>query len=116
MLKKGVVGLGVLVARVNSTPQLVYMLPQAEVRDEQTDNQVDPPCIWLVQIPFADDIRPPTTEVCLSTLPESGVAADDNGGRNMVQLFTKLLKKLRVVYLPNQFANPGIRVYKLVRA
>lgn len=28
MLKKDILGLGVLIARVNSTPQIVYLLPQ----------------------------------------------------------------------------------------
>lgn len=34
---------------------------------------MDPPCIWLIQIPFADDIRPPTINTCLSVAdPEDG--------------------------------------------
>lgn len=44
---------------------------QGEKRNED-DLQEEPPCIWLIQIPFADDIREPTVKTCLSIAnPES---------------------------------------------
>lgn len=108
MVKKDVIGLAVLIARVNATPQIVYMMPQAEIRDAETDVQVEPPCIWLVQVPFADDIRPPTTEVCLSALESKDDAEPPHpDSTQLVSLCKRLIKKLKVIYQPNQFANPG---------
>lgn len=72
MVKKDVIGLGVLVARSNSTPILCWLVPQQEERDLESDNQIKPPCIWLVQIPFADDIREPLVEPSLSIKTEDG--------------------------------------------
>lgn len=42
------------------------------MRDEETDVQIDPPCIWLIQIPFADDIRYPTIDECQSVVDIDG--------------------------------------------
>lgn len=47
---------------------------QAEVRDEETDVQIDPPCIWLIQAPYADDIRYPTVDECQSAVDIEGVS------------------------------------------
>ena len=140
MLKKDVIGLGVLIARSNSSPQLVYMLPQvrshalmkgqqgsllfrskAETRDEETDVQIDPPCIWLVQIPFADDIRAPIATSSLSVMSDGGeldllswelarsqVEGLPTGESNsMIQVMKKLIKKLKVQFRPYQFTNPS---------
>ncbi|CAD6579969.1 MAG: ATP-dependent DNA helicase II subunit 1 [Cyphobasidiales sp. Tagirdzhanova-0007] len=105
MLKKDVIGLGVLIARSNSSPQLVYMLPQAETRDEETDVQIDPPCIWLVQIPFADDIRAPIATSSLSVMSDGGES------NSMIQVMKKLIKKLKVQFRPYQFTNPTLQYH-----
>lgn len=110
MLSKNIIGLGVLIARVNSTPQIVYLLPQvrsicsqlqcnacllnfsyfvpsiqAEVRDEETDVQIDPPCIWVIQVPYADDIRYPTVDECQSVVDIDGKSITSCFlGRNIV--------------------------------
>ena len=52
---------------------------QAETRDPETDVQVDPPCIWLIQIPFADDMREPRLAHSLSAKVASTVPVSNNG-------------------------------------
>lgn len=96
------------------------------MRDEETDVQIDPPCIWVLQAPYADDIRYPTVDECQSAVDVEGrlsrphtvplaelqhlillpnISGDDNP---LVENFKKLIKKMRVQYSPHQFPNPGM--------
>lgn len=56
-----------------------FATDQAESRDPETDVQVDPPCIWLIQIPFADDMREPRLAHSLSAKVASTVPVSDGG-------------------------------------
>ena len=68
---------------------------QAEIRDPETDVQVDPPCIWLIQIPFADDMREPRLAHSLSAKVASTVPVSNSGDDAEMQGQSVLCPSLR---------------------
>lgn len=56
LLKKQKIGLVWYIARRSATPVISALLPGAEKLGQQGE-QLIPPGMWLIQLPFADDIR-----------------------------------------------------------
>jgi ATP-dependent DNA helicase 2 subunit 1 len=75
LLEKDKIGLGVLLARANSTPIHVLIVPQAEKteNDDPMGKQIEPPGFHLIQLAFADDLRAVNVD---SSIP---CATDDDG-------------------------------------
>jgi ATP-dependent DNA helicase 2 subunit 1 len=87
LLKDEKVGLAWYIARVNSSPSLVAIIPSQEKLDDN-GGQLIPQGLWLYPLPAADDIRhPPET---LSPIP----ASDD--------LVNAMRKVIQQVSQPNQ--------------
>lgn len=57
MAKKQKMALAIFCGRMNATPCFAALLPQLEERDEE--GQKEPPGMFVIPLPFADDIREP---------------------------------------------------------
>lgn len=82
--------------RRNASPNLAAMIPGAEKLDESGD-QVMPPGMWIIILPFADDIRqhPETAQV---RTPDA-----------LVDIMKTIVLQLRLpkgVYDPQKYPNP----------
>lgn len=91
------VGLTWYVARKNAAPVIAAMLAGAEKLDEK-GGQVISPGMWLIPLPFADDIRqnPPTP---LTRAPGSLV--------DRMRLIVQHLQLPQAQYFPEKYPNPG---------
>ena len=96
LLKDRKMGVAWFVARKNATPQIAAILPGAEKLDEN-GAQVVPPGMWIIPLPFADDIRQ-NPETNLIRAPDSLIDLM----RNVVQQ----LQLPRARYDPSKYPNP----------
>jgi ATP-dependent DNA helicase 2 subunit 1 len=85
------------IARRNAEPRLAAAVPSDEKYNEDGE-QVSPQGLWLVHLPFADDIRKtPETEL---------IAAPDP----LIDLMRKVVQQLQLPkgkYEPSKYPNPG---------
>ena len=89
-------GIAWFVARKNATPQIAAILPGAEKLDEH-GSQAIPPGMWIVPLPFADDIRQ-NPETNLIRAPE-----------NLIDLMRNVVQQLQLPkarYDPSKYPNP----------
>jgi ATP-dependent DNA helicase 2 subunit 1 len=56
LLRDKLMGTAWFVARKNATPVLVAIVPSAE-QYNKIGEQTSPPGLWIIQLPFADDVR-----------------------------------------------------------
>jgi ATP-dependent DNA helicase 2 subunit 1 len=68
MIKKDKMGLGLFLPRKTSPPVFVHILAQAEEREG--GRQIKPPGFHLVQLPFADNMRPPAIDSTISCVAD----------------------------------------------
>jgi ATP-dependent DNA helicase 2 subunit 1 len=98
LLKKEMLGIAWYIARKNATPVLVALVPGAEELDDEGQQQM-PAGMWLVPLPYADDIRAnPSTEV---------ITARDE----LVDTMRVVMQQLQLplgVYDPSKYPNPGM--------
>ncbi|GAA5988311.1 hypothetical protein JCM10908_002158 [Rhodotorula pacifica] len=110
MLKKEVVGFASFLARSNSRPQVVLLLPQEEKLSENGVTLV-PGGIHLCQLPFADDIRALDLSTTLSVVhppdPETGEEAD----QPEIDAAKKIIKHYSKAYTPDTFPNPALNYF-----
>ena len=97
LLKDNKMGLSWFIARKNAAPVIAAVIPGAEVLAEQ-GQQVMPPGLWLVPLPYADDIRlnPETT---LVPAPDTLV--------DMMRTVMQQLQLPKAQYNPERYPNPG---------
>ncbi|WAR52243.1 hypothetical protein PtB15_1B684 [Puccinia triticina] len=105
MAKKDKIGYGLLRSRKNDTPTLVAILPQLEVFDEDSRTQLQPPGMHLCILPWADDLNPPPTVTQLDCLEP------DENSNHITQLADKIVRKLRVDYMPQRILNPALQYH-----
>lgn len=89
-------GIAWFVARKNATPQIAAVLPGAEKLDEH-GTQAVPPGMWIVPLPFADDIRQ-NPETNLIRAPD-----------NLIDLMRNVVEQLQLPkarYDPSKYPNP----------
>jgi ATP-dependent DNA helicase 2 subunit 1 len=68
LLKSNKIGIAWHVARMNSNPVLVAVIPSRSKDDEESGTSYLPAGLWLYPIPFADDVRPvPDTKLVRTT-------------------------------------------------
>lgn len=93
--------------RQNSAPELAAMIPGAERLDEAGE-QVLPPGLWLIKLPFADDIR---------RKPDTAQARAPD---ELVNLMKNIIGQLRLpksVYDPTKYPNPSLQwFYRILQA
>lgn len=102
-------GLVWFVARRNASPILCALIP-AEERFNEDGEQTMPPGLWLVPLPFADDIRqfPEQAETALKT-------TDDL--TNKMRLIIEQLQLPKGVYDPSRYPSPDLQwFYRILQA
>ena len=106
MVKKKVMMIASLVAKSNSSPRLVALLPQLEEKDE--DEQVVAPAgFHAVVLPFRENIR----EFYLDAASEEQETADED----LIDLAKKVIDTIHMndadenMYNPLDFENPAIK-------
>lgn len=108
MLRKNVVAIGELLTRVTACSRLVAIYPQAERRDSEFDDQLIPPGMIVVNLPFEDDVRKMHSD-CVES-----IASED-----LVQKTMDLIchQKLENVEIGLNFENPALtRFWRYIEA
>lgn len=95
------------IARKNAAPVLAALVPGQECANEDGD-QVIPPGMWIVPLPFADDIRKDPEIV--------NIVAPDNVIDKM-RLIVQQLQLPKAQYVPEKYPNPSLQWhYKILQA
>ena len=97
LLKDQKMGLAWFVARKNASPVIAAIVPGAEKLDD-AGAQVMPPGMWLIPLPFADDIRQ-DPETTLIRAPEPLI--------DLMRLVIQQLQLPKAQYDPSKYSNPG---------
>lgn len=97
LLQDQIMGLAWYVARKNATPQIAAIIPGAEKHDD-IGAQILPPGLWIIPLPFADDIRQ-NPETPLIRAPDKLV--------DKMRLVIQQLQLPKALYDPAKYSNPG---------
>ncbi|KAI9825106.1 MAG: ATP-dependent DNA helicase II subunit 1 [Thelocarpon impressellum] len=97
LLRDNKMGLAWFIARRNAAPVIAAIIPGAEKLGEQGE-QVMPPGLWLVPLPYADDIRQ-DPDTMLVRAPDSLV--------DMMRTVIQQLQLPKAQYDPERYPNPG---------
>lgn len=106
MVKQKVIMVATLVAKSNSSPKLVALLPQLEEKDED-DQVVLPAGFHAIVLPFRENIR----EFYLDATADDQEEVDES----MIELAKKVIHTIHMndqddnVYNPLDFENPAIK-------
>lgn len=107
MLKDQLMAVTWFIARRNTTPVIAALMPGVEKTDDER-RQILPPGLWIVQLPFADDIRqnPPSMLV--------------RAGDELVDCMRTVMQQLQLpkgVYDPMRYPNPALQWhYRILQA
>ena len=96
LLKDKKMGLAWFVARKNAAPVIAALVPGAEKLSDDGE-QLIPPGIWIVPLPFADDIRQ-NPEMPLVRTPEVLI--------DLMRLVVQQLQLPKAIYSPEKYPNP----------
>jgi len=108
MLRKNVVAIGELLTRVTACSRLVALYPQAERRDSELNEQLIPPGMIVVNLPFEDDVRKMNSN-CVESI----------ASEELVQKTTDLIRhqKLENLEIGQNFENAALeRFWRYVEA
>ncbi|KAH0537587.1 ATP-dependent DNA helicase II subunit 1 [Glutinoglossum americanum] len=97
LLKDGKMGIVWFIARKNAAPVIAAMIPGAERLGEHGE-QVLPPGMWLIPLPYADDIR---------RNPETAVVTSPDSLIDMMRTVVQQLQLPKGQYNPERYPNPG---------
>ena len=108
LLKSKKMALAWFIARKNAAPVMAAIIPGAERYDDEGE-QLMPPGMWLVPLPFADDIRPcPEQPQEPKTEPEL---------TDKMRIIIEQLQLPKGVYEPNKYPNPDLQwFYRILQA
>ena len=98
LLRDDKMGVAWFVARKNAAPVIAAIIPGAEKLGDSGE-QLIPPGMWIVPLPFADDIRQ-NPETTLIRAPDS-----------LVDLMRSVIQQLQLPkaqYSPEKYPNPGM--------
>jgi len=108
LLAKKKMAIVLYIARKTATPVLAALLPGAEKLGEHGE-QVMPPGMWIVQLPYADDIR---------SNPE--LAKKIHAQDALIDAMRKVVQQLqlpRALYDPAKYPNPALQWhYRILQA
>lgn len=108
LLEKDKVGIVFYIARKNSSPVIAALIPGAEKLGEQGE-QLMPAGMWLVPLPYADDIRSNPEMTSLIRAPDDLI----DKMRQVVQQ----LQLPKAMYDPSKYPNPALQWhYKILQA
>jgi len=97
LLKDEKMGIAWFIARKNAAPVIAAIIPGAEKLDNH-GQQMIPPGMWIVPLPYADDIRQ-NPESTLIRAPDSLV--------DMMRTVVQQLQLPKAQYNPEKYPNPG---------
>jgi ATP-dependent DNA helicase 2 subunit 1 len=107
LLQDQKIGIVWFIPRRNAAPVLAAMLPGPEKLDEN-DVQVTPPGMWLLPLPFADDIRQ-NPETNLVVAPEPLI--------DHMRTIVQQLQLPKAQYDPRKYPNPSLQWhYRILQA
>eukprot|EP00760_Papus_ankaliazontas_P039162 PhM_4_TR9502/c0_g1_i2/m.6574/K10884/XRCC6, KU70, G22P1; ATP-dependent DNA helicase 2 subunit 1 len=96
MTAQAKIGIGQLVPRSGASPRLCALLPSEEQMD-MDGNQVSPPGLWVVNLPYADDYRSLSFEA--TTKPE-----DD-----LVDMAKRVIRRISADFPRDGVPNPALQ-------
>ncbi|KAF1847405.1 DNA-dependent protein kinase [Cucurbitaria berberidis CBS 394.84] len=109
LLKSKKMGLVWFIARRNASPTLCALVP-AEERTNDDGEQSMPPGLWLIPLPFADDLRQ-FPEQAESPLKTTDALTDK------MRLIIEQLQLPKGVYDPGKYPNPDLQwFYRILQA
>lgn len=100
LLQKSKFALCWFIARRNATPLLTAVIPGAEKVDEETGEQLMPPGMWIIPLPYADDVRQNP-----DLGPDGAVVAPDELVDKM-RVIIQQLQLPKAIYDPSRYPNP----------
>jgi ATP-dependent DNA helicase 2 subunit 1 len=98
LLKSKKMGLAWFIARRNAAPVITAIIP-GEERFDESGEQAMPPGLWLIPLPFADDIRQAPEQV--ETLKATAELTD------RMRAVMDNIQLPKGVYDPSKYPNPG---------
>ncbi|KAF2191502.1 ATP-dependent DNA helicase II subunit 1 [Zopfia rhizophila CBS 207.26] len=108
LIKSKKMGVAWFIARKNAAPVIAAIIPGVEKYDENGE-QTMPPGLWLVPLPFADDIR---------QAPEQ--AGDVKTTEKLTDIMRKVIEQLQLpkgVYDPSKYPDPDLQwFYRILQA
>jgi ATP-dependent DNA helicase 2 subunit 1 len=108
MLKKNVFGLVWYIPRKNAVPNLAALIPGAEKLDDNNE-QIMPPGLWIVVLPYADDIRAKPELTKTPHLPEELI--------DKMHQIIQQLQLPKAEYDPSKYPNPSLQWhYRILQA
>lgn len=99
LLKDQKVGIAWYIPRRNAAPRLVAVIPGAEERNQDGDQQT-PPGLWLKPLPFADDVR---------HAPETNLVRAPDHVTDAMRLIIQNLNLPKAIYDPSKYPNPSLQ-------
>ncbi|KAL8828714.1 MAG: hypothetical protein Q9170_006483 [Blastenia crenularia] len=97
------------IARSNAAPVIAALYPGAEQRDEEKDIQTMPPGLWLIPLPYADDIRQDPEITNLIRAPEPLI--------DRMHTIVQQLHLPKGRYDPSKYPNPALQWhYRILQA
>jgi ATP-dependent DNA helicase 2 subunit 1 len=108
MLEKHKMAFVWFISRKNASPTLAAMVAGKEERDDETGEQEVPAGMWLIPLPFVDDIRDvPKTQV----VPASDDLVDK------MRIVVQQLQLPKAKYFPSKYPNPSLQWhYRILQA
>ncbi|PHZ08132.1 ATP-dependent DNA helicase ii [Rhizopus microsporus ATCC 52813] len=105
MIKRSKIAICSFMRRKNVAPKLAALVPQAERKDKE-GNQIEPPGLQIVTLPYADEIRP----IPFSSTPKADTSS--------IEAFKELVNKFTSKgYNPKHYENPHLRNhYNMIQA
>ncbi|KAI4181493.1 MAG: hypothetical protein LQ346_006774 [Caloplaca aetnensis] len=108
LLSSEKIGIVWYIARTNAAPVIAAMYPGAEQRDDK-DIQTTPPGLWLIPLPFADDIRSIPETPTLIRAPEELT--------DRMRTIVQQLQLPKARYDPSKYPNPALQWhYRVLQA
>lgn len=109
LIRSRKMGLVWFIARRNTSPTLCALLPSEERIDEDGEQQM-PPGLWLIPLPYADDIRQ------LPEQPETPLKTTD-ALTDKMRIIMEQLQLPGGVYDPSKYPNPDLQwFYRILQA
>ena len=107
LLKDQKMGIAWYVARKNAAPQIAAVVAGAEKTDDKGEQAI-PPGMWIIPIPFADDVR---------QNPETRVVRAPDRLTDLMREVVQLLQLPKAVYDPSKYPNPALQWhYRILQA
>ncbi|KAI9832754.1 MAG: ATP-dependent DNA helicase II subunit 1 [Sarea resinae] len=107
LLKDEKMGLVWYIARKNAAPVIAALLPGPEKKGDNGE-QVYPPGMWLVPLPFADDIR---------NNPDTILVRATDSLVDMMRVVVQQLQLPKAQYDPHKYPNPALQWhYRILQA